>query len=56
VLGLVTLGAAIVVAVGLAAFVPRRIGGVTGDVLGAGVELSELAVLLMVAAWTHARL
>ena len=56
VLGLVTLGVGIVVAVAFAAFVSRRIGGVTGDVLGAGVELSELAVLLTVSAWTHARL
>jgi adenosylcobinamide-GDP ribazoletransferase len=34
----------------------RRLGGVTGDVLGACVELSELTVLLTVTAWTSARL
>ena len=32
------------------AFLARRIGGVTGDVLGAGVELSELGVLLAASA------
>ena len=31
----------------------RRLGGITGDVLGAGVELSELAVLLTIAAWAR---
>jgi len=40
----------------IGAFLASRFGGVTGDVLGAGVELSELAVLLTVSAWTHARL
>ena len=55
VLGLVALGLGIAVPVVFAAFISRRIGGVTGDVLGAGVELSELAVLLTVSAWTHAR-
>lgn len=55
-LGVAALAAGLPSAVALAAFVARRIGGVTGDVLGASVEISELAVLLTVAAWTYARL
>lgn len=54
-LGLVALAVGIGVAVVTAAFLSRRIGGVTGDVLGAVVELTELAVLLTVSAWTHTR-
>lgn len=42
------LGAAVVLAVGR--FARRRLGGVTGDVLGATVELVELAVLLALVA------
>jgi adenosylcobinamide-GDP ribazoletransferase len=33
----------------------RRLEGITGDVLGAAVEITELAVLLTIAAWTHGR-
>jgi adenosylcobinamide-GDP ribazoletransferase len=40
-------GAALLVAWQLA----TRLGGITGDVLGAAVELAELAVLLVLAAW-----
>jgi adenosylcobinamide-GDP ribazoletransferase len=54
-LGVATLAAALVAAVAVAAFVAGRLGGVTGDVLGAAVEISELAVLLTVSAWTYAR-
>jgi adenosylcobinamide-GDP ribazoletransferase len=45
------IGALVVItlAVGLAA--RRRLGGATGDVLGAGVELTTLAGLLVAAAW-----
>jgi len=43
----------LVAAVAVAAFVAGRLGGVTGDVLGAAVEISELAVLLTVSAWTY---
>jgi cobalamin synthase len=32
------------------AFLVRRLGGITGDGLGAGVELAELGVLLAAAA------
>jgi len=47
-----------VVAAGLASaaigrFMSLRLGGITGDVLGATIELSELTVLLAVSAWTH---
>ena len=38
------------VGLGATALLARRIGGVTGDLLGAGVELSELGVLLAASA------
>jgi len=53
--GVVALGVGVGGAAAVAAFLARRLGGVTGDVLGAGVELAELAVLLTVSEWTHAR-
>jgi len=53
--GVVALAVGSASALGLGAFLARRLGGVTGDVLGAGVELAELAVLLTVSAWAHAR-
>lgn len=43
---LLALGLALLTAVGIARAARRRIGGVTGDVFGAGVELTEIAVLL----------
>jgi adenosylcobinamide-GDP ribazoletransferase len=48
--GIVALGLAAAAALAWAAFMTRRLGGVTGDVHGAVVELSELAVLLTAAA------
>ena len=53
-----TAGIVAVVAAGLASaaigrFMSLRLGGITGDVLGATIELSELTVLLAVSAWTH---
>jgi adenosylcobinamide-GDP ribazoletransferase len=54
--GVLALGAGVLVAVGVAFFLARRLGGITGDVLGAGVELAELTALLTVSAWVHARL
>ena len=36
-------------------FQSRRLGGLTGDVLGATVELAELAALLTVLAWLNLR-
>jgi len=55
-LGVATAAAGLLAAVALAAFVARRLGGITGDVLGACLEIAELAALLTVAAWTYARL
>jgi adenosylcobinamide-GDP ribazoletransferase len=55
-LGIAALAVGLLAAVAMTAFVARRLGGVTGDVLGASVEVAELAVLLTVSAWTYARL
>jgi adenosylcobinamide-GDP ribazoletransferase len=54
--GIVALLVALVATCGLAGFLVTRLGGITGDVLGTAVEIAELAVLLTVAAWVHARL
>jgi adenosylcobinamide-GDP ribazoletransferase len=54
-LGVAAVATGLVVAVAGGAFLARRLGGITGDVLGAGVEISELTVLLTVSAWTYAR-
>jgi cobalamin synthase len=35
------------------AFLARRLGGLTGDALGAGVELGELSVLVAGAGLAH---
>lgn len=51
--GLVALAAAMLAALGAGRFFSARLGGITGDVLGAGVELGELAALLTMLAWTH---
>ena len=40
---------------GVAAVIAPRLGGITGDVLGAAVEVSEVAVLLAVSVWPYAR-
>jgi adenosylcobinamide-GDP ribazoletransferase len=55
-IGIVAVGAAAIIAVAVGRYMMARLGGVTGDVLGAAVELSELVVLLTVSAWIHARL
>jgi adenosylcobinamide-GDP ribazoletransferase len=54
--GIVAAGAGFGVAVVVARFVSGRVGGMTGDVFGATVECAELAFLLSVSAWAHARL
>jgi adenosylcobinamide-GDP ribazoletransferase len=62
-IGFVALGVAGLVATVLAglvawaggAFLARRLGGLTGDVLGAAVEGAELVVILTVLAWLGAR-
>ena len=53
--GVLALLLAVAVAFGWAAFMTRRLGGVTGDVHGAVIELSELTVLLTAAATHPAR-
>ena len=55
-LGAVAFAVGVASAMAIGTLLARRLDGVTGDVLGAGVELAELAVLLTVSAWTHARL
>ncbi len=54
-IGLAALAAAAVIALAFARFMARRLGGVTGDVLGAAVETAELTVLLTVLAWAQGR-
>lgn len=49
-LGPVAVGAALVTCSGVAALARRRLGGFTGDVLGAVIMLSETAALLTLAA------
>jgi adenosylcobinamide-GDP ribazoletransferase len=53
--GLLSVAVAVGVALGIGALMTRRLGGVSGDVYGAVVELGELAVLLMIAALHPAR-
>ena len=56
-LGLAGVGAALLAlmaAAAVAGYLGRRLGGLTGDVLGAGVEVAELVVLLAVLGWRGA--
>jgi adenosylcobinamide-GDP ribazoletransferase len=55
VVGLALAVVSVVAALALAAFMMGRLAGVTGDVLGAAIEVAELAGLLTVAAWAHVR-
>ncbi|MET0852845.1 MAG: adenosylcobinamide-GDP ribazoletransferase [Candidatus Rokuibacteriota bacterium] len=52
--GLALVAAAAGAALAWSAFMARRLGGVTGDVLGGAVECGELAALLAAAALAHA--
>jgi adenosylcobinamide-GDP ribazoletransferase len=53
--GLAVMALALTVAAAAARFVTGRLGGLTGDVLGAAVEVAELTALLAVIAWTRVR-
>lgn len=53
--GLVATAVGLGVALAGARFMAARLGGLTGDVFGAMVEVAELGVLLAVIAWTGAR-
>ena len=55
-LGVIALGVACLVTMGLGQFMARRLGGITGDVFGAAIETGEVAVLLVVSAWVHVQL
>jgi adenosylcobinamide-GDP ribazoletransferase len=54
-IGIVAGCAAVAAAVGFGALFSWRLDGVTGDVLGGGVEVAELVLLLVVSAWMHLR-
>lgn len=53
--GLLALAAALAGVLLLSGFLSRRLGGLTGDALGAGVELGELGILLALAAASGVR-
>ena len=55
VVGLALAAVSVAAALALAAFMAGKLAGVTGDVLGAAIEIAELTGLLTVAAWAHAR-
>ena len=52
-LGVVVLVVAVAGALALTRFFAGRVSGITGDVLGAAIEIAELAGLLTVSAWSH---
>ena len=52
-LGAAVFAVAVLSALALARFLAARLGGITGDVLGAAVEIAELTGLLTVSAWSH---
>jgi adenosylcobinamide-GDP ribazoletransferase len=51
--GLIAGGISFLFALLFTAYVRRRIGGLTGDTLGAACEWTELAPLLVMSAWLH---
>ena len=51
--GIVVLVVSVVSALVLTRFFAARVSGITGDVLGAAIEIAELAGLLTVSAWSH---
>jgi adenosylcobinamide-GDP ribazoletransferase len=54
VLGLAVLAVSVASALVVARFFAARFSGITGDVLGAAIEVAELTGLLTVSAWSHA--
>ena len=56
VIGVASVAVAALISVAFGGFMRARLGGVTGDVLGAGIEFAELTVLLTGSAWMYARL
>jgi adenosylcobinamide-GDP ribazoletransferase len=52
-LGVVVVVVSFVSALVLTRFFAGRVSGITGDVLGAAIEIAELAALLTVSAWSH---
>ncbi len=52
-LGIVVVVVAVVSALAVTRFFAARVSGITGDVLGAAIEIAELAGLLTVSAWSH---
>ena len=53
VLGLAVFAVSVSSALVATRFFAARVSGITGDVLGAAIELAELAGLLTVSAWSH---
>jgi len=51
--GVLVLAVSVVSALVFARFLAARLSGITGDVLGAAIEVAELAALLTVSAWAH---
>ena len=43
----------VVSALAVTRFFAARVSGITGDVLGAAIEIAELTGLLTVSAWSH---
>jgi len=52
-LGALVFALSVACAVAVAWFIVTRVSGITGDVLGAAIEVGELAGLLTVSAWSH---
>ena len=52
-LGALVFALSVASALAVAWFIVTRISGLTGDVLGAAIEVAELAGLLTASAWSH---
>jgi adenosylcobinamide-GDP ribazoletransferase len=52
-LGALVFAVSVASALAIAWFIVTRISGITGDVLGAAIEIAELAGLLTASAWSH---